>query len=478
MGTVKLLLWVIVITFTNNLVHSQTNNQSLVDDKAHKIKAILATKEKLDEINIFKQSINQDTINVQYIDIRNSITRHKNIFLERIKTLAITIFNPVIVKLSQFKKQVMIMNTQLLKRSDISWNIFSSRIYINKVTLDNNASFQNNTYLGNIYLYDFRCKKNCSFNFSKLEGSLFMINSLFFGQTNFSSSRFFKKTSFTETVFKNEVSFQNAIFYDTVNLDLATFESGLDLSYVEFKKAVSFRGTLLSGHLDLNNIKLNNNSLDLTKVIPIKKTGKILINILGADIEKLNFKYDIFKLYFPKITSQDDKEKVYITLLHNFKKRSYDKSYNDLYLEYNNMYYIYHNKFIVNFLSKNFWDYSLNPVKGLQCIGIVFVLFIIINALFFIKIADNYKNMKFLNNIDFEVGRKLNPIMRFFYFLPSSIVLTSILCVSTIMMQTRLINTSESKNHTALIYMLLMALFGHLSTLYFFAVIIRGTFNV
>jgi hypothetical protein len=123
------------------------------------------------------------------------------------------------------------------------------------------------------------------------------------------------------------------------------------------------------------------------------------LRILSKDVDKLDFEYHNFRLYFRGEESYDDKIGVYTALLESFKRKGYLSSYEKLDKEFQEFQYnesgILGN--IFNWTVKNWWDYGYEKKLILRNAIILNSIFLIINFLLFKKlIKHGYKAREFI----------------------------------------------------------------------------------
>ena len=151
-------------------------------------------------------------------------------------------------------------------------------------------------------------------------------------------------------------------------------------------------------YLDLSGIQLKGDNLDLTNSTVNKKYGKCLINLVNADIEKIKLRYSMFELYFPDkddLTS-DMNTNIYERLLKTQKDNGFTSSYEKLDKDYAEFKYLKSGKYWsiigvpLNFLDKNWWGYGYDKMLIIRNTLFIFILFSIINCIFFGWIINIY----------------------------------------------------------------------------------------
>jgi hypothetical protein len=123
------------------------------------------------------------------------------------------------------------------------------------------------------------------------------------------------------------------------------------------------------------------------------------LRILSKDVDKIDFEYHNFKLYFRGDESYDDKVGVYTALLESFKRKGYSSSYEKLDKEFQEFEFIESGKLgrVANWFVKNWWDYGYDKSLVLRNAIILNLLFFIINIFFFDTLINHgYKIRKFV----------------------------------------------------------------------------------
>jgi hypothetical protein len=120
------------------------------------------------------------------------------------------------------------------------------------------------------------------------------------------------------------------------------------------------------------------------------------LRIRGKDVDKIDFEYHNFKLYFRGDESYDDKVGVYTALLESFKRKGYSSSYEKLDKEFQEFEFIESGKLgrVANWFVKNWWDYGYNRSLVFRNAIILNLLFFIINIFIFNKLINYGYNIR------------------------------------------------------------------------------------
>lgn len=126
------------------------------------------------------------------------------------------------------------------------------------------------------------------------------------------------------------------------------------------------------------------------------KNRTIHLRIPSKDVDKIDFEYHNFKLYFRGDQTYDDKVGVYTALLESFKRKGYSSSYEKLDKEFQEFKFIESGKLgdLTNWVVKNWWDYGYNKSLVFRNAIILNVLFFVINIFFFSKLINHGYNIR------------------------------------------------------------------------------------
>lgn len=241
------------------------------------------------------------------------------------------------------------------------------------------------------------------------------------GRVDFHSEKFDSTANFKYTHFDSTADFFGAQFDSIADFFGAQFNSTADFSGVQFDSSAYFFGTqfdsiasfrganiqesiyfddsTLPYLLDLSGIRIKEGNLDLTNSIVNEKYGKCLINLVNVDIEKLKLRYSMFELRFPydDAFNSDMKTNIYERLLKTQKDNGFTSSYEKLDKEYSEFKYIKSGKYssiggwILNMVNKYWWGYGYDKTLIIVNTLLIFVLFSIVNCIFFPWILNIYE---------------------------------------------------------------------------------------
>jgi hypothetical protein len=155
----------------------------------------------------------------------------------------------------------------------------------------------------------------------------------------------------------------------------------------------------LADTLELINFR-SNPPLNFKGAVRSSTRNRIIhLRILSKDVDKIDFEYHNFKLYFRGDETYDDKIGVYTSLLESFKRKGYSSSYEKLDKEFKEFQHKESGRlgYLANWVVKNWWDYGYNKSLVFRNAIILNLLFFIINIFFFDKLINHgYKIRKFV----------------------------------------------------------------------------------
>lgn len=127
-----------------------------------------------------------------------------------------------------------------------------------------------------------------------------------------------------------------------------------------------------------------------------RDNGIHYLRILSKDVDKIDFEYHNFKLYFRGDETHDDKVGVYTALLESFKRKGYSSSYEKLDKEFQEFQFTQSGNFgyLANWIAKNWWDYGYTKSLVLRNALLLNVFFFVINIFFFDKLIHQGYNIR------------------------------------------------------------------------------------
>jgi uncharacterized protein YjbI with pentapeptide repeats len=392
----------------------------------------------------------------------------KTRFLNGITFISVNFLDRVSLNLSVFMKAVVMNGVIFNKVVNASWVIFNDQISLYNVRFKDTVSFFNCVFTQGEKFYHFIAEKEAIFQNSKFRNSVEFSHSSFMGDTSFYGAQFHGKTKFLMDDFSNGVDFSYAFFEKGVEFDDVTFQGLTRFSNATFHGNVMFNRSQVSGTLDLSYTNVNGGEIDLTQLERTNSTEPIKINVVGSAINKINFYYSDFELYFPDNVTDVDKLTVYKALLNNFQHRGYTSSYERLYPEYQQFNYLRKGQSFFNFIQKYWWNYGLNKEKIFQWVAFLLIFFTLINSFFFVPLVTKYCSVPFLNKTTKDYSVIANPVTRYIYYLPGAFILTIVLFFGGFLRMGITSKEFISKNILVNIYLMIIVSIGTVCMFYMF----------
>ena len=215
-------------------------------------------------------------------------------------------------------------------------------IYIDSTDFDSlfitNSTFGGSVVFESVYIKDFKFVGNI------MPGELIFWNCTI-PNLDLSSSHFEKDVTFINCKLGN-LDFGRTHFTGLLRLSYNNIEGRVNFQYTNLGSKLDlkaiipsantkfwFTGVLLPDTLDLSENRILPDSVNLTGVSDIQlRRSKLLLN--GTNVSNIMLNYDYFRIIFPSKTVADEKERVYRGVLQNLQTHSYQKSYEDLDVEY------------------------------------------------------------------------------------------------------------------------------------------------
>lgn len=294
--------------------------------------------------------------------------------------------------------------------------------------------------------YDVQFLSEVSFSLCLFDSTVDFSSVRFESTTDFSYASFdsISIASFVETKFNSSVNFSNAKFNNRIDFSDATFNAGTDFSYATFDSIAVFHNAAFRGETDFSESVLPqkldfsyashiSDEIDLTKA-KINNTNNLCdINLTGAAISNIKFRYNRFNLWFPNEDSIgfELKSNVYEDLLKKQKDEGFAQSYEKLDREYMEFKYTGNKGTrlehfwgqLQNWVDKNWWGYGYN--KGLIILNslILYLLFSFINTFILKHLTIKVYEAEKINEYWKETKDSKMPI--FFRSIPFSLFYTA-----------------------------------------------------
>lgn len=356
--------------------------------------------------------------------------------------------------------------------SNISFNLFNKNVGMNY------TNFKDGFF---IYKSDFI--KFFSLAFARVQGSAYFYSNNFDGTVNFSQARFNKDAYFDHSNFKKETIFDNTHFEGKASFKKCRFEGNVDFSNTYFSTllnlshssilaSITFNDSHLPKYIDLSNMRINNANISFAHNYT-KDHGRIKINVVGTNVNKVNFNYRDFVLAFPKGTSYEARLNIYTEMLEKYKKKGMIQSYKALYREKEQYTFSHNGQYLRNILSKYWWDYGLDKNRVYLWFLYFFSGLTIINTFFYDKFISKYFTIHFLNTCSPTMATNINPVVRYIQKIPQTALLTFFFIFATFLSmlysETKVFRTNSVLINT---YVILINTIGYIFILFFINTII------
>ena len=305
------------------------------------------------------------------------------------------------------------------KVGNFEWKEYPSGVNFSHQKFDSTANFERAKFNSSAVFSDAKFDSSANFSgaqfhsYAGFSGTQFHSSALFYiaqfhSYAKFNFALFDSSTNFTYARFDSLAYFGSAKFDSSAIFLGAQFHSLADFSGVQFDSIASFENVFvktsiiidyctLPYYLYLSGIQLKGDNLDLTNSYINNKYGKCLINLVDADIEKIKLRYSMFELYFPDGLNSDMKTNIYERLLKTQNDNGFISSYEKLDKEYAEFKYLKSGKYstiggwILNMVNKYWWGYGYDKMLIIRNTLLIFVLFSIINCIFFPWILNIYE---------------------------------------------------------------------------------------
>jgi len=339
----------------------------------------------------------------------------------------------ILSKVDTFKNKIEINNKKIrykfdmsgivfMEDVDISFCTFNEKVYFygtqfNKLFIANNTIFDGTIIFQNVRFMksmqfnsakfhligidDCRIEEDASFFNAKFLGEVYFMNSIFNKGCYFQDSKFYFFTRFSGSVFTQSPMFWEAQFYDTVFFNYVKLMDGIDFQSTKISKYISlnsletqgkiyFDNTYLPEYIDLSNIK-SKYPIDFNFINDSIKNKKYKINIYKTDLNNLILT-DRFSLWFDNYLNLDQKNSIYKQLLEVLDHVGYRKVSKSIDIEYRGFINKNYNGFFerIGFaLNRIWWNYGYNKQRIFLISLILILLFSIPIYLKFDYFVDN-----------------------------------------------------------------------------------------
>jgi uncharacterized protein YjbI with pentapeptide repeats len=325
-----------------------------------------------------------------------------------------------------------------------SMGTFDTSAYFTEKEFHSTANFKFSVFLSGAYFSAVEFHSTTDFSAAKFNSTTTFLNAEFdstavFGSAEFDSTADFYRAKvhstayFHQAKFNSKADFYHAEFHSTADFSEAKFNSTADFTGTqfrstahfggaEFKSGAVFKNTHLPDTLDFSKVKFKD-EIDFTYAIldSVKKSKnkeyKCQINLLGSDLSKIKINYELFHLYFPKGTRNEDIISTYEKLRQRFKDLGFLESYKSLDIEYQD----YKNResgdwkdLLLNWFQKTWWNYGYNKERVIFWAVKFLCFFTLINIFLFEFLQSKVYsiNFKFYDKEEFNALKEKSKLDR------------------------------------------------------------------
>ena len=196
-------------------------------------------------------------------------------------------------------------------RVDFSRQKFDSTTNFKRAQFDSSAVFSEAQFHSSAVFYRAQFHSSVYFSMAQFNSSAHFATAEFHSLADFYYANFHSSVDFSFAHFDSLAIFSEAQFHSSAYFFGAHFDSSAIFINASVKKGIDFRYCELPYYLNLSGIKIIEGNVDFTNSTINEKYGKCLINIVGADIEKIKLGYSMFELYFPDSLNSDMRTNVY-----------------------------------------------------------------------------------------------------------------------------------------------------------------------
>ena len=347
----------------------------------------------------YEKHIFSDTANFSHSTFQTKANFQQSVFFSSVNFQGVKFDSAVSFLSTEFHSNANFTFTQFISSSNFQNAIFDSAVIFLKTSF----------------------KSDVAFSIAKFKSI-----------ANFSDDEFDSLAVFSLAFFDSVAIFKNAKFNSKAEFIMTQFDKLANFENAKFYTGADFRKAKLPHILNLENSRIYDGELNLLDAIVNPDYNECKINLVNSDIEKIRLLYTDFELYLPDSINADIKSNVYERLLLNQQKNGYISSIEKLDKEYQMFKYLESGKYnkiwgvFLNWVNKIWWDYGYNKILIIRNTLYLFIIFTVINSLFFKWIITNLYEMKKIVETRNLIQTK-NKFYLFFRILPLSFFYTGII---------------------------------------------------
>jgi uncharacterized protein YjbI with pentapeptide repeats len=361
------------------------------------------------------------------------------------------------------------------QRIDFKWVIFKDLTYFTYATFAQQASFYGTFFSKMTDFYRAKFYGYANFDTAHFGDNLGFSHVKFSGEADFTGVKFDADVDFSHSYFAKSVNFAAARFGGELDLRDATFAESLDFSRAEFAGRVITSEMMLPKFLDFSNVVKSTYPIDLTGVKRPASQAKCWLNLVGANISLMKFRYEPFQLYFPERTSHEEIVRVYEATLKMLQDNGFKDSYREVMIEYKKHTYQVANQQFTNWVQAYGWDYGFDPERIFFWILVVLLFFTSINALFYRKLVENVMDVPFLSRHAESEFIERHFLLRYIFYFPLTFIYTLLILFSHLLGFKRDFTDFKSKSLLVNTYIVILLLVGITCSLFILNYLLGGT---
>lgn len=374
-----------------------------------------------------RQNYNND------IDLNNTTTSdpldYKRAFFKQKFSAVLSHFeSKVSFALAEFLMNVEMPSAVFFEKANFRWANFQSGLNLSRSRFKEEADFYSSIFAGEESSFYGAHFNQVSFANTQFRSKMDFSGVVMKGSSRFYKSTFFELATFKTMEFKGDVDFSYVDFNSDVNFENVNFGQQVSFSHSKFLGNVNFYNARMPEYLDFSGVNNVAYLIDFTNTRPHSTGKKCRVNLIEADLNKLQINYQQFQLYFPPRTTHLNKVKVYEGLLNNFKLRGINEDYRSLSIEYEKYKYTINDNELMSLVQDYWWDYGFKKDRIFMWIAVLIITFTLINNLFIFWLMENAFEISFLQPFCLRESQSdTNPVIRYILNLPLAFIYTLVI---------------------------------------------------
>ncbi|MGF7075327.1 hypothetical protein [Mucilaginibacter sp. 3215] len=187
----------------------------------------------------------------------------------------------------------------------------------------------------------------------------------------------------------NNIEIKNSIF-GKLFIRGSTISKTLVIKNISIN-TLSFTNTILPDTVIISNIDFEKESRDVNfDDIDFANNYSRVLKIGNIDLERFKIPYDKYKIIIDETTKYEQRLMIYQKVLNKLREQGLFEKFEVLDKSYQEVKLVHNGHYIINFISKNWWDYGYNKSKVTINAFILYLIFFLINLLLFDTITKVY----------------------------------------------------------------------------------------